>query len=175
MFSKGSRSKRLGSKPKRTLLTLGRIIPKSNITLQDIWDLNYPLFNERGERRCKLKRAVRDGKSLNVLRFRVSCSESWSAPYHDCWIAFQNLNRANLAQSKIKIFCDCEAFQYWGVHYNATMDEYNLSDGEYRPPDIRDPNRERFACKHIITVAHFLKGKSYKKLGLNPANFDEVI
>ena len=62
----------------------------------------------------------------------------------------------------IKIKCSCDAFLFQGYKYIS----YHASSGidpENRAPDIRNPNREGMACKHIIAALMQMK-KDYKDI-----------
>lgn len=62
----------------------------------------------------------------------------------------------------IKVKCSCDAFLYQGYRY-ITYHANSGLDPENRPPDIRNPNREGMACKHIITALMQMKN-DYKEI-----------
>jgi len=61
----------------------------------------------------------------------------------------------------VEVSCNCPAFVLWGPAYNndsistgeKTLPRHdNAPIPETRPPDIRDPNREKQLCKHLVSV-----------------------
>lgn len=56
-----------------------------------------------------------------------------------------------LLNSALKVECNCPAFQYWGSHYILHQLDTALTP-EDRFPEIRDPNLEHVACKHLVSV-----------------------
>lgn len=62
----------------------------------------------------------------------------------------------------IKIKCSCDAFLYQGYKFISFKNDVGI-DPENRPPDIRNPNREGMACKHIIAALNQMK-KDYKEI-----------
>ena len=56
-----------------------------------------------------------------------------------------------LLGSELKLHCNCPAFLYWGSNYTLHQLDTALSP-EDRYPGIRDPNLEKVACKHVISV-----------------------
>ena len=78
-------------------------------------------------------------------------------------IKFLN-NAKQLLKNDVKIFCSCPAWQFWGSAYNSTQNKYNQrGKRETRPPDKRDPLRERKICKHIVAISQQLKGLTFTK------------
>lgn len=64
--------------------------------------------------------------------------------------------------SDIKINCSCDAFLYQGYKFITYKQNVGI-EPENRPPDIRNPNREGMACKHIIAALTQMK-KDYKAI-----------
>lgn len=56
-----------------------------------------------------------------------------------------------LLNSGLHIYCSCEAFLYWGYKYKAWQMGYGMSR-ENRAPNIRNPKRQGFLCKHLYEV-----------------------
>ena len=54
----------------------------------------------------------------------------------------------------VKVNCDCPFFRWNGPEHNAKANGYLLppQHGTASEPDIRDPNREFYICKHIAAV-----------------------
>lgn len=63
--------------------------------------------------------------------------------------------------ARVKVWCTCPAWQYWGAAYNSTKNKYNLEKKETRTPDIRDPNQEYLCCKHVHAVYDFIGNKDF--------------
>lgn len=62
----------------------------------------------------------------------------------------------------LKIKCTCDAFLYQGYKYISYKANTGI-DPENRAPDIRNPNREGMACKHIIAALNQMK-RDYKEI-----------
>jgi len=54
----------------------------------------------------------------------------------------------------VSVNCDCPFFQFNGPEYNAKANGYlyGAQNGTASTPDVRDPNREYYICKHIAAV-----------------------
>lgn len=76
-----------------------------------------------------------------------------------------------MVMSDIAIYCNCPAFLYWGGKYNAWKGGFGIRK-EIRSPNIRDPQRDQFGCKHLYQVLSVLPfhishiTRDYKKVGL---------
>lgn len=58
-------------------------------------------------------------------------------------------------QVGMRVFCSCPAFLYWGSKYISTDEDYHLPEhDEDRPPDIRDPGRINWLCKHVVSLRY---------------------
>jgi hypothetical protein len=71
-------------------------------------------------------------------------------------IEFQG-NNPDMTRDDVKVSCTCGYFKWFGCDYNSREMDFNLrkmSDGS--PPDIRDPHREHWICKHIYAVSKVL-------------------
>lgn len=129
-------------------------------TLKELYDSNHELTNLRANK-CK---TMRIGHVHGVYLFLVRCREFYSNPKgHFVSIAFDGYDSSkvkgrqpseytqpNLVGMRVK--CSCEAFHYWGSDYWSTQLGYGLDTDENRFPVIRDPNMERFVCKHVARV-----------------------
>ena len=62
----------------------------------------------------------------------------------------------------LKIKCTCDAFLYQGYKFISFKNGVGI-DPENRAPDIRNPNREGMACKHIIAALNQMK-RDYKEI-----------
>lgn len=56
-----------------------------------------------------------------------------------------------IKQSKVKVYCSCEAFKYWGYQYIAWKKGYGIIK-ETRRPRVRNPYQQGFLCKHLFLV-----------------------
>jgi len=57
-----------------------------------------------------------------------------------------------LTVSEAKLYCPCDAFLYWGSHYNLTELDSIYGPPEVRFPKIRDPKNNNIVCKHLWIV-----------------------
>ena len=57
-----------------------------------------------------------------------------------------------LKDCDVRVRCTCEAFKYWGAHYNLSRDSLVIGKKEKIPPLVRDPNSTMTVCKHIARV-----------------------
>jgi hypothetical protein len=69
-------------------------------------------------------------------------------------IKFDKDGTPSLAALNVQVKCNCPFFIYNGPEYQAKTDNYLLGNpnGTATPPDIRDPNRVYYICKHIAAV-----------------------
>ena len=66
---------------------------------------------------------------------------------------------------RVKLWCTCPAFSYWGSSYNSTHLKYNLpNNSESRSPDIRDPNQKHLICKHCYSVYKDIEDDTFLRL-----------
>lgn len=63
---------------------------------------------------------------------------------------FNNLAKFIL-DAKLKVFCDCDAFLYWGGKYWAWRKGFGI-EKETRYPKVRQPYYKAYSCKHIYQV-----------------------
>ena len=58
----------------------------------------------------------------------------------------------------IKANCSCPAWKWWGSDYWADVSNYLYGQPRSNGvrPDIRDPNRKRPFCKHVVAAASHL-------------------
>jgi hypothetical protein len=57
-----------------------------------------------------------------------------------------------LTVSEAKLYCPCDAFSYWGSHYNLSELNSIYGPPEIRFPKIRDPKNNNIVCKHLWIV-----------------------
>ena len=86
-------------------------------------------------------------------------------------IKFDKDGTPSLARLNVKVKCNCPFFIYNGPEYHASSDGYLLGSpgGTATPPDIRDPARQFYICKHIAAVFDLIS-KRFKL----PANYFKV-
>lgn len=61
---------------------------------------------------------------------------------------------------QVALSCDCPFWRWNGPEYHAKSEDYMLGQpfGTAGPPDVRDPDREYFLCKHAYAVLKRLDG-----------------
>lgn len=82
-------------------------------------------------------------KRTKVFQFRVNCG---NGP-HEVSAALNSIDN-------ISLVCDCKFWQYNGPEYHAKSKSYLLGqpNGKASPPNVRDPERKHFLCKHAYAV-----------------------
>lgn len=63
-------------------------------------------------------------------------------------------NTTKFSKMNLELSCSCPAWQWQGPEYHSTREEYQLGPlmGTASTPDIRDPDRQNFVCKHVAAV-----------------------
>jgi len=102
--------------------------------------------------------------------YRVKGKEKWSNPSgHIVQIILEKQpGMKDFREMKVKVTCGCEFWRYWGPDFNSGsggrgLDPYRLGPtktdkGVSQTPNIRDPGRHNFICKHVVAV-----GKIFQK------------
>lgn len=78
-------------------------------------------------------------------------------------------NITKFSKLDLELSCSCPAWQWQGPEFHSTggrspppglVPEYQLGGlmGTASPPDIRDPERQNFVCKHVAAVLAATKG-----------------
>ena len=97
-----------------------------------------------------------------LFQFSVP-GDGWpnSKPRYQVDIKFDKDGRPSLAALDVKVKCNCPFFIYNGPEYQAKSDNYLLGNpgGTASPPDIRDPNRVYYICKHIAAVFDLIRAR----------------
>lgn len=64
-----------------------------------------------------------------------------------------------LSKMDLELSCSCPAWQWQGPEFHSTRRDYQLGKpvGTATPPDIRDPHRQNFVCKHVAAVLEATK------------------
>lgn len=116
---------------------------------------------------------------LNQNRFSYFCKsgEPYSSPNgHIASILFPNMQipfeklyqypQITPSNRRVRVHCDCEAFQYWGPSFNSTSEGYRIpgTGSETRVPEIRDPMNVNLLCKHLIRVVHRVSHQTFPQL-----------
>lgn len=92
---------------------------------------------------------------------------------HIVTILFPHIKISSLKKNKnlkpinqrVRLWCTCPAFSYFGSSYNSTNLNYNLpNNSEHRVPDVRDPNRKHLICKHCYAVYKDIKDATFIRL-----------
>ena len=126
------------------------------ISLYDLIFNNHKGTNEKSTRTSIYEIKWYKGNPL-IFCFLAKSTENYSSPKgHIVVIKFFE-NKQQMLVKDCKVVCTCPAYIYWGSKYNATQGEYFYKSYTNIPPDIRDPNRERLICKHIVAVRPYLK------------------
>lgn len=116
---------------------------------------------------------IKSRKNLRRFSFVVRCLESYSNPKgHIASVIFPEVV-FKLAdqqwyipvQEEILLKCSCPAFLYYGSAFYASQFGYHIDGNvENRPPVIRDPESNRYLCKHLIRVYKYLEKTSFESL-----------
>ena len=100
-----------------------------------------------------------DMKNL-LFQFSVP-GDGWpnSKPRYQVDIKFDKDGSPSLTALDVKVKCNCPFFIYNGPEYQAKTDNYLFGSpgGTATPPDIRDPNRTYYICKHIAAVFNLIQ------------------
>lgn len=56
-----------------------------------------------------------------------------------------------IRHAKLKVFCNCPAFLFWGFQYLSWRKGYGLVK-ETRRPKVRNPHQKGNVCKHLFQV-----------------------
>lgn len=124
-------------------------------------------------RKSKVKGLI-TRKNLKRFKFLVKSTESYSSPNgHIVSILYPKIPLIQAYEGKIKqtprnaevkVWCTCQAWQYWGAAFNATDQKYNLDKIELLEPNIRDPKREYLVCKHVHASLRYIQRDNFKTL-----------
>ena len=114
---------------------------------------------------------IKTRRNFRRFSFIVKSSEHYSDPGgHITSIMYPKLDFRKLMgksplTEKILVKCTDPSFLYWGTEFYASQFGYNI-DGvtENRAPEIRDPNGERFLCKHLVRVYLYLRTIDFRTL-----------
>ena len=102
--------------------------------------------------------------------YRVHGKEKWSdsAGHLVTVVLEKQPGMKDFREMKVKVTCDCKFWKYWGPDFNSGnggrgLDPYRLGPskidkGVNPAPNVRDPGRHNFICKHVAAV-----GKLFQK------------
>jgi len=81
---------------------------------------------------------------------------------HDYTVKLRAVRKGNvtqLAKMDLELSCTCPAWRWQGPEFHSTSEKYQLGklQGTASAPDIRDPDRENFVCKHVAAVLYATK------------------
>lgn len=127
-------------------------------------------------KRAALSKVVgtRSRKNFRRFIFHVKSKSSDSnRKGHLVTILFPNIKISDLKTNKalkpveqrVRIYCSCPAFQYWGSAYHATKFKYNITGkNESIAPNTRDPKTTKLVCKHIYAVYKDIENDNFIRL-----------
>ena len=113
---------------------------------------------------------VKSDENNLAWTYRVKGREKWSDPSgHLVHIKLEaEPGMKDFREMKVKVTCDCKFWKFWGPDFNSGnggrgMDPYRLGpskidNGVSKAPNVRDPGRHNFICKHVAAV-----GKVFQK------------
>jgi hypothetical protein len=97
---------------------------------------------KRNAQSCRVSLTSYD-KKTRVFTFAVNCGHG------------DRTVQASLSDvDKVALACDCPFWRYNGPEFHAKHNAYMLGQpfGTAAPPDVRDPDRKYFLCKHAYSV-----------------------
>lgn len=140
-------------------------------TFMELLAENDATFTKRGLERVDIKNIQWYKNNKNLIAFHATGQESYSNKNgYIVAIKFSG-KHLKLVTDQIKVACTCPAFHWWGVKYNATEELYNYKTFTHIPPDIRDKERNKKLCKHLVAVFNKIRGKSIKEFTKHKGNF----
>ena len=145
----------------------------SELTYPDLLSKNNPVITSRGgggdylqkilnpTRTGEIDLSFEDAKS-GLFIFSVP-GDNWpnSKDRYKVEIKFNKTGATSLAQLDVMVKCDCPFFIYNGPEHNAKVNGYLFQNpyGTAEEPDIRDPSRVYYICKHISAVFSLINKK----------------
>lgn len=144
------------------------VIVRLALRVEDIEPRIPEDVQERSES-CSVKLVSYD-KGSRIFTFAVNCGKS------------DRSVRASLTDtSQLAVACDCPFWQWNGPEYHAKSNDYLLGGpaGTAEPPNVRDPDRKYWLCKHSAAVLKrmdsFVQEVSEENWGLDDAALLKVI
>ena len=76
-------------------------------------------------------------------------------------IKFNKDGTPSLAKLNVEVKCDCPFFIYNGPEHNAKSNGYLYGSprGTATPPNVRDPSRQYYICKHIAAIFNLISNR----------------
>jgi len=76
-------------------------------------------------------------------------------------IKFNKDGAPSLAKLNVEVKCDCPFFIYNGPEHNAKSNGYLYGSprGTATPPNVRDPSRQYYICKHIAAIFNLISNR----------------
>lgn len=108
----------------------------------EILEPHAPAKVQQRARSCSVSLTSYD-KRTRVFTFSVDCGNGAKTV------------QASLSDiDEVALICNCPNWQWGGPEHNAQSNSYLLGQpyGTAGPPDVRDPNREHWLCKHSYAV-----------------------
>jgi hypothetical protein len=121
--------------------------------LGEILDGLNPKFLDRAQgAEVTVKRI--DRKNLRWI-FSVKGNHTYTVKLR----AMRKGNVTQLAKMDLELSCTCPAWRWQGPEFHSTSEKYQLGklQGTASAPDIRDPERQNFVCKHVAAVLQATK------------------
>lgn len=108
----------------------------------EIIEPHTPSKIQQNARACTV-RLVSYDKRTRIFTFSVDCGN------------VPRTVQASLSEiNEVALICDCPFWQWNGPEHNAKSNSYLLGQpyGTASPPDVRDPERQFWSCKHAYAV-----------------------
>lgn len=85
-------------------------------------------------------------------------------------------NTTKFSKMDLELSCSCPAWQWQGPEFHSTGQEYQLGPllGTASSPDVRDPARQNFVCKHVAAVLHATKAWDIPSIKPKPKKQSEM-
>jgi len=108
----------------------------------------------------KVKLARVDAKNA-VWLFNVEGSKK---PYRVKMKATRKGNIRSLQKTHVKVSCSCPFWQWQGPEFHAKQGDYlyGKAQGSASKPDVKDPNGQHRACKHVLAVLDFVTSRDWQ-------------
>lgn len=128
---------------------------------------------ERSQKRTRVL-GIKTRKNFRRFVFLVKSYESYSSPKgHFVSLLYPKLDlktwsndrRITPMNQRVRVYCSCPAWQYWGsAYWSDNMKYYIPPHREDRYPEIRDPEGNNLVCKHALRVAYYVRKKGFEYL-----------
>ena len=117
-------------------------------------------------------RPSRENNPEHRFAFLIRSNETYSSPNgHITSVLYPNIIKLSdiprfqyPMTMDIRVHCSCPAFLFWGTEWISGYNDYNLEPATTIPPNIRDPQRKNWLCKHLVRVSHYMSSVNFKFL-----------